>query len=251
MMGLIATLVTNPLTYILFFLVLGFLLRPKRWKRGCYIVSLVLFLLFTNASLLDWVSQKWYGVYDKPLPMGKTYEYGIVLGGYSDWDWKHERPEFSEIADRLLEGVQLHAKGTIQKLVIASDGSVIQRKEYEISGNLQGMKAYLMNMGIPAEDLIIEPKANSTRENATLTLELIGENLRNKPSVIITSSIHVPRALLAFEQVGLHPDVYMTDLPTEIDKSTYSIVPSLSVINGWLALLHEMVGYVAYKYMYE
>lgn len=251
MMGLISSLVTNPLTYILFFLVLGLLLKPKFWKRGCYIVSLVLILLFTNAPLLDWVSQKWYGEYDKPLPLGKTYEYGIVLGGYSNWDWKHERPEFSDIADRLLEGVQLHAKGTIRKLVLASDGSVILRGKEAISGNPQGMKTYLMNMGIPAEDIIIEPKANNTHENATLTLELIGEELRNKPSVIITSSIHVPRSVLAFEQVGLHPDVCMTDLPTEIEQARFSILPSLGVIYGWRALLHEMVGYVAYKYMYE
>ena len=251
MMGLISTLVTNPLTYILAFLVLGLLLKPKFWKRGCYIVSVVLLLLFTNASLLDYVSEKWYGKYDQPLPIGKTYEYGIVLGGYSNWDWKHERREFSEIADRLLEGVQLHAKGIVRKLVIASDGSVIQREGDAISGNPQGMKVYLMNMGIPSEDIIIEPKANNTHENATLTLELIGEELRNKPSVIITSSIHVPRSVLAFEQVGLHPDVYMTDLPTEIDKARFSILPRLSVIIGWRALLHEMVGYVAYKYMYE
>ena len=246
MMGLIAALITNPLVYILFFLILGWIVRPKRWKRVLYTVCIVLALLFTNASLLDYVSEKWYWAYDQPLPAGKTYEYGIVLGGYSDWDWKHERPEFSEIADRLLEGVQLHAKGVVRKLVIASDGSVILREGEAISGNPQGMKVYLMNMGIPAEDIIIEPKANTTHENATLTLELIGEDLRNKPSVIITSSIHVPRSVLAFEQVGLHPDVCMTDLPTEIDKA-----PSLGVIYGWKALLHEMVGYVAYKYMYE
>ena len=251
MMGLIAALITNPLMYILFFLILGWIVRPKRWKRVLYTVGIVLALLFTNASLLDYVSEKWYGEYDQPLPAGKTYEYGIVLGGYSDWDWKHERPEFSEIADRLLEGVQLHAKGVVRKLVIASDGSVIQREGEAISGNPQGMKAYIMHMGVPEEDIIIEPKANNTHENATLTLDLIGEDLRNKPSVIITSSIHVPRSVLAFEQVGLHPDVCMTDMPTEADKARFSLLPTLSVIYGWKALLHEMVGYVAYKYMYE
>ena len=251
MMGTIASLVTNPVVFILFFLVLGLILKPKRWKWGMCGVALMLTLLFTNASLLNWVSEKWYGEYDKPLPAGKTYEYGIVLGGYSDWDWMHERPEFSEIADRLLEGIQLHAKGIVRKLVIASDGSVIQRRRGAISGNPQGMKAYLMNLGIPAEDIIIEPKANNTYENATLTLKLIGEDLRMKPSVIITSSIHVPRSVLAFGQVGLHPDVYMTDLPTEIDRARFSIWPSLGAILGWRALLHEMVGYVAYKQLYE
>lgn len=249
-MGLIASLVTNPLAYIIFFLLLGLCLRARRWKRGMYAVAVVLALLFTNGALLDWVSEKWYGEYDRPLPQGKVYEYGIVLGGYSNWDWEHGRPEFSEIADRLLEGVQLHARGVIRKLVLASDGSVIVRKEGEISGNPQGMKAYLMNMGIPAEDIIIEPKANNTHENATLTLELIGDDLREKPSLLITSSIHMRRGLLAFEQADLHPDAYMTDLPTEIDKQQVCLMPSLGVIYGWRALLHEMVGYLAYKKLY-
>ena len=244
-------LITNPVFYILFFLILGWIIKEKKWKRGMYGVAIVLALLFTNAFLLYYASKKWYGEYDKPLPVGKTYEYGIVLGGYSDWDWKHERPEFSEIGDRLFEGVQLHAKGVVRKIVLASDGSIYRVKGTEDEGNPYGMKSYLMNMGIPEEDIILETRANNTHENATLTLELIGEDLKTKPSVIITSSIHVPRSVLAFRQVGLHPDVYMTDLPTEANKARFSILPTLSVIYGWRALFHEMVGYVAYKYMYE
>lgn len=251
MLYFLSSLITNPISYILFFLVLGLLIKAKKWKRGMYGVAIVLALLFTNESLLDYVSEKWYGKYDQPLPTGKVYEYGIVLGGYSDWDWKHERPEFSEIGDRLFEGVQLYGKGVIRKIVLASDGSVYRVKGTEEEGNPEGMKTYLMNMGIPEEDIILETRANNTHENATMTLELIGEDLRNKPSVIITSSIHVPRGLLAFNQVGLYPDVYMTDMPTEANKARFSLLPTLSVIYGWRALLHEMVGYVVYKKLYS
>ena len=251
MLYFISSLITNPIVYILFFLIFGLLVKAKRWKRGMYGVAIVLALLFTNASLLDYVSEKWYGKYDQPLPKGKVYEYGIVLGGYSDWDWKHERPEFSEIGDRLFEGVQLYGKGVIRKIILASDGSVYRVEGTMDEGNPDGMKTYLMNMGVLPNDIILETHASNTHENATLTLELIGEDLKQKSSLIITSAIHAPRGLLAFNQVGLYPDVYMTDMPTEADKARFSLLPTLSVLYGWRALLHEMVGSVAYKYMYE
>lgn len=251
MSRILISLFINPFFLILLFLFLGFIIKAKRWKRGMYGVAIVLALLFTNASLLDYVSEKWYGEYDRPLPTGKTYEYGIVLGGYSFWDWERNRPEFSSIGDRLFESVQLHAKGVIRKIVLASDGSVYQVKGTEDEGNPKGMKAYLMNMGIPEEDIILETSANNTHENATMTLELIGEELKHIPSLLITSAIHTPRSVLAFNQVGLFPDVYMTDTPTQIEKNAYSIIPTLGVIYDWKALLHEMVGYVAYKVLFS
>ena len=98
------SLAINPTTYIVIFLLLGVVLKSKRWKRLCLTLSALLFLLFSNGALYQWIAEQWYKEYDRPLPERKQYTYGIVLGGYSYWDWKRSRPEFSEIADRLLEG---------------------------------------------------------------------------------------------------------------------------------------------------
>jgi len=251
MLYFFSTLITNPIFYILFFLILGFVIKAKKWKNIMYGMVILCVLLFTNEYLYDTVSRKWYVEYDKVLPSGKIYEYGIVLGGYSFWDWERNRPEFSSIGDRLFEGVQLHAKGVIRKIVLASDGSLYSVKGTEDEGNPEGMKAYLMNMGIPEDDIILETRANNTHENATLTLELIGEKLKYKSSLLITSAIHMRRSMLAFNQVGLTPDAYMTDIPTETEKQEYSMIPTLGVIYEWKVLLHEMLGYIVYKMKYE
>ena len=98
-----------------------------------------------------------------PLPERKQYTYGIVLGGYSYWDWKRSRPEFSEIADRLLEGIRLYKHGRIRKLVLASDGSIIESKDRKgLQGNAADMKQYLADLGMPLEDVILETRANNT-----------------------------------------------------------------------------------------
>lgn len=109
------SLAINPTTYIVIFLLLGVVLKSKRWKRLCLTLSALLFLLFSNGALYQWIAEQWYKEYDRPLPERKQYTYGIVLGGYSYWDWKRSRPEFSEIADRLLEGIRLYKHGRIRK----------------------------------------------------------------------------------------------------------------------------------------
>lgn len=116
------------------------------------------------------VEEQWYQKFDYLLPEGKVYKYGIVLGGYSLWDWDRNRPEFSKIADRLTEGIRLYKCGRVEKLVLASDGSIIQSKDGKgLQGNPLGMMRYLNALGIPEEDVIMEIYANNTRENAVFT----------------------------------------------------------------------------------
>jgi len=98
MLSLLSALVTNPIAYILTFILLGFILRKwKGIKRMMWGMAAVLFLLFSSPPLYETAYRQWFAEYDHPLPEGKTYRYGIVLGGYSNWDWERDRVEFSEI----------------------------------------------------------------------------------------------------------------------------------------------------------
>jgi uncharacterized SAM-binding protein YcdF (DUF218 family) len=172
-----------------------------------------------------------------------------VLGGYSHWDWERNRIEFSNIADRLLEGIRLYKEGRIRKLVLASDGSIIEcENAVAMKGNPEGMKAFLKTMGMPPEDIILETKAWNTQENATFTLELIGDSLKTVPSLLITSASHMRRSLATFHRVGIPSDPYITDTPVKVGDQKLSWVPSLVVLLRWPELLHEWVGYAYYAW---
>ena len=220
------SLAINPTTYIVIFLLLGVVLKSKRWKRLCLTLSALLFLLFSNGALYQWIAEQWYKEYDRPLPERKQYTYGIVLGGYSYWDWKRSRPEFSEIADRLLEGIRLYKHGRIRKLVLASD---------------------LADLGMPLEDVILETRANNTWENATFTLELIGNSMKTESTLLITSATHMRRSLWTFHSAGLNPDTYITDTFPEIKGEKTNFLPSWHVLASWPELTHEWVGYLYYR----
>lgn len=252
MLSLLAFLVTTPLTFILLPLIIAWFLKNRTAKRVLYGIAIVLTLVFTNTPLLKTAEEHWYKKYDRPLPEGKTYKYGIVLGGYSFWDWERNRPEFSDIADRLTEGIRLYKCGRIEKLVLASDGSIIQSKDGKgLQGNPQGMMRYLNKLGIPKEDIIMETFANNTRENVTFTKELLGKEINTTPVLIITSAVHMKRSVSAFQTEGIYPDCYITDTWVNVKGQSVSFLPSVGTLLQWPELLHEWVGYVVYKFLYS
>lgn len=251
MLSLLAFLVTTPLTFILLPLIIAWFLKNRTAKRILYGITIVLTLVFTNTPLLKMAEEQWYKDYDRPLPECKAYKYGIVLGGYSFWDWERNRPEFSGIADRLTEGIRLYKCGRIEKLVLASDGAIIQSKDGKgVQGNPQGIMKYLNELGIPQEDIIMETFANNTRENVTFTKKLLGKEMDTASIVIITSAIHMKRSVSAFQAEGIYPDCYITDPWVNVKGQRVSFMPSVGTLAQWPELLHEWVGYVVYKYFF-
>lgn len=213
-----------------------------------FIIALLFTCLFTNEPLYQYAYLQWFAEYDHPLPAGKTYKYGIVLGGYSNWDWERNRVEFGNVADRLLEGIRLYKQGKIEKLVLASDGSIIESENpVTMQGNPQGMLDYLEDLGMPREDVILETKAWNTKENATFTLQLIGESLKTEPSLLITSAVHMRRSIMTFHREGIPSDTYITDTPVKIGNQKAGWFPSFGLLIKWTELLHEWIGYMVYK----
>ena len=168
-------LICSPLFYVFLLTVAAWFCRHrKRWKWTFTALTLFFALFFSLEPIYEIAAKKWSEGYPWSVPKGKTYQYGIVLGGFSYWDWERNRPEFGGNADRLTEGIQLYRKGIIRKLVIASDGSIIQRDDpTKQSGNPQAMTDYLVRLGIPRQDIILETKATTTHENAVYIKQLL------------------------------------------------------------------------------
>ncbi len=273
-------LICSPLFYVFLLIVAAYLCRHhKRWKWTLAGLAVFASLFFSLEPIYEIAAKKWSEGYPWTVPAGKTYQYGIVLGGCSYWDWERNRPEFGGNVDRLTEGIQLYHKGIIRKLVIASDGSIIQREDpTKQSGNPAAMTDYLIRLGIPRQDIILETKATTTHENAVFIKSLLDEHAKRAiqvssskfqvetPSLnrerlrvgelcsgmgggglLITSSIHMRRALMAFEQEGIHADPFVTDCIVKVKGKEDRWLPSLHVIRDWQALLHEIIGYAYYK----
>ena len=68
-------------------------------------------------------------------------------------------------------------------------------------GVAEGMRNFLIAQGIPAEAILTESKANSTRENALHTRDLLASLPGGK--VLVTSDYHMYRAVRVFRKAGI------------------------------------------------
>ena len=64
------------------------------------------------------------------------------------------------------------------------------------------VKRFLVDLGVPSEEIIIEDKSRDTFENAKFTQEIC-VRLGFKNSILVTSAYHLKRAIMTFEKVGL------------------------------------------------
>lgn len=97
---------------------------------------------------------------------------------------------------RLIEGIQLYKKGLAPILVLSGKGPPGERTEAEHRSILA------QTMGIPAEAILKEETANTTREEAIRISRLLMHRGLRKV-LLVTESLHVRRASLAFRSAGL------------------------------------------------
>ena len=129
------------------------------------------------------------------------------------------------IKARINKAVQLYQQGK-GELIICS-GAAVYNKFVEASV----MAEYALSKGVPKQDLIQEPTARNTYENAARTASLL-QKLGIHKAIIVTSSPHVLRAQHVFSH-------YLTD---------YTIV-SCERDSSWarLMLLHLWEAHLRFK----
>lgn len=99
------------------------------------------------------------------------------------------------------------------------------------------MADFMTALGVPKEDIILEEKSKSTRENALMTVPLVKDMPGTK--VLLTSDIHMRRARAAFARVGL--------------KTVPAPIPDVrkrwnSWVDRWACIFDVGVGLVKYGY---
>ena len=204
-------LIPGSLAFLLLGLVLGVVLlflagRAGTWGRWwlAFLAAgyLVLSLPVTAALLEGWLSAD-----TDSMPRSEFRENVktiVILGGGSV-TFRSGDLEISELSDatslRVLEGARLY--GLLdQPMVIVSGGA--DARNGASSPETDGMIQELIDAGINANRLRVEPQSGSTREQA-INLSALLADLQVERFILITSPTHMRRSLAVFEAEGLTP----------------------------------------------
>jgi uncharacterized SAM-binding protein YcdF (DUF218 family) len=205
-------------------------------------------ILMTNPFLSNRVFHAWEYPALSIESMKDTFDVGIVLGGYSDFDVYpiSDRLNFNEGTNRFQDAYLLYKKGIIKKILITSGvGAILGDKMNEADMS----KIALLQYGVPESDILIENVSRNTHENAVFTKTLLEkQGFAQSKLLLITSAMHMRRSIGCFKKVGLNftpfpAHFYATRLQMNIEST---ILPDNKAFNKWERFLKEWVGCVVY-----
>jgi uncharacterized SAM-binding protein YcdF (DUF218 family) len=234
----------NLLLLLLLWGVLRLVLSGGRRGRGIAAVATLALLVLAVTPVADWLG----GVLENRFPQltaAPEHVDGIILlGGSFSPLLSAERglPEMTSAADRVTSTVALARRYPEARIVFTGgDASLGQ------GGLTEAVPArrLLTELGIPPERLEIEEHSRNTWENATMTHALV-QPVPGQVWLLVTSAMHMPRAVGCFRRAG------WTVVPYPVDYRTLPSVPfgvdlafpgELDLLN---LVAHEWDGLIAY-----
>jgi uncharacterized SAM-binding protein YcdF (DUF218 family) len=177
----------------------------------------------------------------------------VVLGGGA---WPAEPPQpFVEVAgttaNRLLYAAKLYRDGKAP-IVILSGGRLPWTKA--LPPESAQMAEVIEMMGVPSSAVIQESESGNTYQNATGTKTILGQRNLHR-ILLVTSALHMPRALALFRQQGVEAVSAPTDFITRSRSwadSTWpdlilGLLPSAEALQRTTQALKELLGTAVYR----
>jgi uncharacterized SAM-binding protein YcdF (DUF218 family) len=232
----------DPFIWILLLLLVSLFLYDNKRKRILRRIALVLFLFFSNNFIINnaWNKYQWKPV---QLDRGAVYDAGIILGGLAGYDEELKQGFFSQASDRFIQAARLYHLGHIKKIIVTGgNGIFVKESGYNEADFIANN---LCELDIPVADILLEKKSRNTIENALFSKQVMDSAGLGKTNLLITSAVHMPRALKIFDKHGIKSAPYPCNyrvLPDDTAFTLKSMIPSHDAFAKWNILLKEWVG---------
>lgn len=232
--------------WILLFAVFGtWLLKKEHLFKWLSISVIGWFLIISTPllpnALLNSLEDCYEPVYIEKLSSRETEYHIIILGGGHGFD--DRLPANSLLSGnalgRLSEGIRLHRQLPNSKLVLSGSSSTPGRTTQ--AGMLQ--KAALL-LGVDSDDTILQKEPRNTYEEA----EVYSKNYGNCPVILVTSAVHMPRAMKAFSHFGIEAIASPTNYRLKGSwKRKWLGLPALDNIENLRVVIKEYAGILWYS----
>lgn len=125
-------------------------------------------------------------------------------------------------------------------LVLLSGGGDLERQAFS---EARAMAVFSHDLGVPAQAIVLEETSRNTRDNAAFSsASLKARGIEH--ILLVTSALHMPRALALFKAQGLQ----VTPAPTDFEAAQVpphgllAWLPDAGALNGSALAMKELVG---------
>lgn len=240
----------NPLNSAL----LALLILLVLWmltRRGGLLVAMVVVIAGLWLLATPWMSHTLQSILEsdtgersaEALPKADAI---VVVGGIlSPPASPGDDANLSESADRLVYAARLYRLGKAPVILISGGHG---GADAAVGAESVHAAALLTAWGVPDSAVLTETESTSTYENAVYSKLMLDQHGHERV-LLVTSAMHMPRALATFRSAGIDA----IPAPTDFDGST----PAVTGLEAWMAqpaalkgttrALKELVGWLVYR----
>lgn len=246
----ILTQLAYPLGVSLSLAVLALILFGLNWRRwgSAFLgIAIVWLGLWSLPVVSDTLRLSLEGQFENrpvdDLPMADAV---VVLGGGITpvpLHWPY--PDLGQGADRVWHAARIYQAGKAPRVII-SGGRLPWLGER--TPESEAMRRFLIDLGVPEEALLLEDQSRNTHENAVYTAKLLQELDLDKV-LLVTSALHMPRALATFRSAGIDAFPAPTDFEV-IPQPPHPLrwLPDAGALSESTRALKEYLGLWVYRW---
>lgn len=205
--------------------------------RNGFILVFLLLLLFSTGwlpKILSYTLEKQYPV----VTQVDSHMHWIVVFSGGKFESQNTPPNSllnSVSLDRLVEGVRLYTLLPQARLLLSGGGENVKIAE---ATRLAQVVAWF---DIPKTSIVLETRSVNTADEARAIKPIVKE----EPFYLVTSAIHMPRAMALCRAQGLHPIAAPTDFTFHWKQGwERTILPNPYNLYYLSIAMHEVLGYV-------
>lgn len=237
----LAIALISPLGSALLLSTLGLLLLRKARVVGTFLLVLGIgwLWLWSTPAMSDSFLQHLENRYPAREAASLPKADAIVLIGGAAAPPGHGAPypDLGPAADRIWHAARVFRAGKAPLLVCSggSDARIADMPEAQVMAGL------LQELGVPASAILQERDSRTTRENALFTAKALqGRNVHT--ILLVTSALHMRRAVTEFERVGFRVIPAATDHSEPRFAGVLKWVPDTLALDEAARALKEIVG---------
>jgi len=229
-----------------------FLLRKKRTAK--ILISIVIIMLWgcSTAEISNSLVRSLERQYSYPENVPHADAIVVLGGGTEPAIFPRKSVEINSAGDRVLAAAKLYREGKAPVLILS--GGNIDWLNNTSSTPAEEMAELLSFMGIPTNAMILDKTSKNTYENAVNTKEIMEKN-GYATVLLVTSAMHMPRAVKLFEkqEISIIPipiDYYVvedTEKPSLLN-TLYGLLPNASNLALTTNALKEYIGIFTYNF---
>lgn len=240
-----AHILIDPFLHLVLTALLGcwlYFRERKRTAQWCWYYSIgALFIVSTSPvpELLVLQRESQYGVLaaEQLSTVSNDSTHVLVLGAghLVNPQYKSHDRLYPTALKRLVEGITLQRQLAGAKLILCGDVS----RGLETQAELLAQTA--ISLGVTPQDTFLLPDASNTQQEAAFYSNRFEQGTT---LLLVTSALHMPRAMYWFEQQGLHPIAAPTDhlIMTDAKHLLANWGPSTRKMRLMESVLHEYAG---------